>query len=199
MIMFFPPFPTQTHTLFLTLSLSRTLANSLLPTLILSYMPAHQHTPPPHSLGTTGAQVASMIKEPAFQNLNKFQSNTVQNDAAVGSTDYPRPGTEAHYAQIVMRRGRKIRPHIEAFVNLDLGPYKESVERFYNTHSWSKEDYDRVQEWREWHDNQTVHVFVYVYTLAHVYMWHVLIYVYLYRYVHVRVHVRIHVHMNMYI
>ena len=53
-------------------------------------------------------------------------------------------------------RGRGRRPHIDDFINLELGPYRDRVERFISADDWGKEDAEGFAEWWEWYENQTI-------------------------------------------
>jgi hypothetical protein len=53
-------------------------------------------------------------------------------------------------------RGRKGAPHVDDVINLQLGPYRNRVERFICADDWNKEDAEGFTEWWDWHTNQTL-------------------------------------------
>jgi hypothetical protein len=53
-------------------------------------------------------------------------------------------------------RGRKGAPHVDDVINLQLGPYRDRVERFISADDWNKEDAEGFAEWWDWHTNQTI-------------------------------------------
>ena len=48
------------------------------------------------------------------------------------------------------------RPHVNELIALELGPYRDSVDRFFGSRYWSREDARLTAEWLDWHDNQTL-------------------------------------------
>ena len=53
-------------------------------------------------------------------------------------------------------KGRARRLHANDLLDIELGPYRAGVERFFTARTWTAEDAAQVVKWWEWHDNQTI-------------------------------------------